>query len=115
MTNLLTPKAADPVTGLTIPFLGWHFTGSTVQDVFEGCNLLATGGWTWNIMPDPTSETTPPLWQIHIQNGGFPPVIVRDTDWICYDSRFVVALTQDEVAADFTVSSYTLPAPPAGG
>jgi hypothetical protein len=108
-TSLLTPKTADPVTGLTTDLIAWHFTASAVQDVFEGCNLLATGGWTWNIMPDATSATNPPLWQIHIQKGGFPPVIVNDTDWICYDGRYVIKLTDSEVTADYTTTAYTLP------
>ena len=103
-TYTLTPKTADPVTHLANPFLGWHFTGATFADVYEGMEVVRATGWLPIIEADPLDEANT-LWRMQLTKGGFPAIIIHDTDWFATDGTYCRLLTQDTVAADYTVAA----------
>lgn len=101
-TYLLTPKAANPQSGLSNPVLGWQFTGATALDVFDGCNTIRQAGWTWQITPDPAN---PELWTMQISKGGYAPLTVTDTQWFVFDGYFVRVIEQADVEANYTIAA----------
>ena len=103
-TYTLTPNTPDPVTNLSNPLLGWHFTGSTFADVYEGMEVVRATGWLPIVEADPLDESNR-LWRMQLTKGGFPAQIVHDTDWFATDGVFVRILNQEDVAANYTVSA----------
>jgi len=103
-TYTLTPNTAYPVTHLANPLLGWHFTGGTFADVYEGMEVVRATGWLPIIEADPLDETNT-LWRMQLTKGGFPAIIIHDTDWFATDGTYCRLLTQATVAADYTVAA----------
>lgn len=107
-TKVITSKAPDPITGLTKSFLGWQFSGSTVQDAFEGCNIIWTAGWSWQISPVPgtgdltTTPPTPPVWIATFAKAGMTSLQIKDPDWIAFDGTFVWCVSNSEIG-NYTV------------
>lgn len=109
-TKIITAKTPDPITGLTKSFLGWQFSASTVQDTFEGCNIVWTAGWSWQITPVPgtgdrtTTPPTPPTWAATFAKPGVTSTLqVKDPDWIAFDGTFVWSLPDSEIG-NYTVT-----------
>ena len=108
--TILTPKNPDPGTGLTVPLLGWHYLQENILDIFAGCNLVYVdtggkdGGWFPTNSPNPMSEKTPPDWYLVFQRTGYPPVIIEYTDWLAYDTRNPIKITQKDVDAIYTIT-----------
>jgi len=107
-TYQLTPTIPNPVTGLSASVLGWHFTGSTFADVYEGMEIVRAIGWLPIVEADP-SDTTNTLWRMQLTKNGFPAQVVHDTDWFATDGVFVRVIPQATVTADYTTTAYTLP------
>ena len=103
-TYTLTPNAADPVTKLANPLLGWHFTGATFADVYEGMEVVRATGWLPIIEADPLDDTNT-LWRMQLTKGGFPALIIHDTDWFVTDGTYCRLLSQETVTSDYTVTA----------
>ena len=107
---ILTPNNPDPTTGLIIPLLGWQFVTTSILDIFAGCNLIyvatggQNGGWFPTNSPNPQSEKVPPDWYLVFQRTGYPAVIIEYTDWLAFDTRSPIRITQNDVNAFYTVT-----------
>ncbi len=110
-TSILTPINPDPTTGLVVPMLGWHFVEESILDVFAGCNLIyvatggKNGGWFPTNSPNPLSEAVPPAWYLVFQRTGYPPVIIEDTDWLAFDTRNPIKITQADASTNYTITT----------
>lgn len=103
-TYTLTPNTANAITGLKNPVLGWHFTGATFGDVYEGMQTIRKGGWNPTIEVDPT-DTTNTLYQLQVTQGGHLPQLAKDTDWFTFDGYFVRVLSQTDVTDNYTTAA----------
>jgi len=108
-TSLLTPNAADPITGLTVPLLGWQLTAATALDAFTGCNFIHRLGYIATLVDDVDPTANPPIWRLTIDRPGDVPIVIADTDWLVCDSHHAWGIPQATVTADYTVTAYTLP------
>lgn len=110
-TQVLTPNNPHPVTGLRVPFIGWHFIGNDVPDVLFGCNLIwVRSGYLWypEIKPILGVVTLPPPWQISFTKleGANEQVVVVDRQWFGYDPPFIRVIDEDNVANNYTLADW---------
>jgi hypothetical protein len=103
-TWILTPNNPDPLTGLVEPVEGWHFTGTTVGDVFEGANTVFRAGWLPMLHPVQPATQFPPLWQVDFIKGGMATVTCLDTQWFTFDGKHVEVLAETDVSTNYTVT-----------
>ena len=101
---MLTPKQANPLTGVTSPVVGWQFTSSTIADVYQGCNVVFQAGFVPKLGPVPGNTAVPPLWGLAITKGGVADLIVQDTDYFVFDGFNVRVVTQADAQANYTVA-----------
>ena len=101
-TYVLTPNAPDPVTGLENSVIGWQLTAATALDVMQGVDTIAMAGYV-GALSNCDNSVSPPLWQAVISKGGVQPVQVNDTDWFVFNGKYVWAITQADVEANYTV------------
>lgn len=116
--SVLTAKDADPVTGMKRSFMGFHFSGATIGDAFQGIDMMyasPAGAWKFSLDADPISSPPPgtgqpPIWRVQLKKDNVTGVAVVDPDWICFDGSFAFALTEAQVDADYDVTDWTPPA-----
>ena len=103
-TYKLTPKAANAI-GLSNEMLGWHFIGSEVANVLEGCDtVFLQGQWKPHLQIDESIVQTPPLWQLELSKLDYASIFVEDTQWFCFDGTYITVFDEDYVTENFNVA-----------
>ena len=116
-TYLLTPNAADPHTGLTNSYVGWHFVSAEMGDCLNAANWLQNyQGWSYHLSADPANTQLQRLSLTKTLGNVDSPMMVTnmvtDTQWFVFDMGYVTVLNDNTVQSDYTVTIYTLPTPP---
>jgi hypothetical protein len=111
----LTPKTADPYTGMQNSYLAWHFVDEEALDVFAAMKWLQFyTGWTYHLsadLNDPLAQQVVLTRQIYVDQP-MVTVVVKNTQWFTFDNGMVNALDDAFVTANYDAEDYTLPPNP---
>lgn len=117
-TQKLTSNQPDPITGLSMVVMAWHFTAATAMDVFTSFAYLDAADWDYQLTKNPNNRKLQRLTLTKNagMTGGTTPIFynVDDTQWFGFEntaSTRIVLLEEADVNANWTVENYIPPTP----